>query len=265
MKKYLSVLVLPLILYGCGTNIENTQLQPNVSESITQETTSESLTENSIDETSIQTTSLLQELSTQTSIDTTSITTNITTTLENTSITTTPITTTITTTNVTAMGFNDNELIGLAQSLYEVAEEMVWKYFYDTPYPLDYDNSIQDDHGNIYYMIDDENITSMEDIENDWLTIFSNKYHEMDFGNRFLEQNNRVYVNDAPRNSSIYYDYTEITEVTSKSNDGKEVFFKAVSHYIDPYNNTPMDDQVNEFSIVLEDDSYHVGKFTSPY
>lgn len=265
MKKFSYILLIPTLLYGCGTNIENTQLPNNNLDNVTQETTSESFIESTnatIDVTQYSFNEENTSIETQlTSIDdtvSTQTTTNITTT-DVTSIST------ITTTTPPAMGFNDSELLVLAQSLYDVACEMAWNYYSSTPYNLDYDNFITDDYNNKYYLVADEEITSLDDVKNDWLTVFSTKYYDANFGNRFLESNDRVYVNGAEGIADMYYNFTEITEITSKSDDGTEVFFKAVSHYVDFNDNSPMDDKIDEFSIILEDGSYHVGEFTLPY
>ena len=78
-------------------------------------------------------------------------------------------------------------------------------------------------------------------------------------------KNDGVYVNDGTRGADVYYKDTELTEITSILGDGEEVTFKAVSHYVSPDDNSPMEDKVNDFSIVVEDGSYHVKKFTLPY
>lgn len=259
MKKFLYILFLPIVLYGCGTNIENSQLQENTLKETTLETTLESSSENTI--TIEHTQDTLETTITSVDLDTTTSLTSKTTT---TTVTTTQ-TTTITTTTAPAMGFDDNQLLLLAQNLHDVACEMAWNYYSGTPYALDYDFSVQDEYGNTYFLVEDSNITSIDDIKEDWLEIFSDKYYTTDFGNRFLEKDGKVYVNDGSRGADIYYSNTEITGITSKSEDGTEVFFKAVSHYVDPNDNTLMEDKVNEFSIILEDGSYHVGKFTLPY
>lgn len=246
--------MLMTLLCSCGTSIENAQLQN------TEITTQETPSETSAVETQVTTTA---------PITTTVVTTTTTAPVTTTTVTTTtaPVTTTTITTTTTPqpLGFADDDLISLAKSLHDVACEMAWNYYHGTPYVLDYDNYTQDEYGNTYFLVEDENITSLEDVKNDWLEIFSSKYNEPDFGNKFLEKDNRVYVNDGSRGADIYYDHTDITELVSTSEDGKEVFFKAVSQYVDPNDNSITETKTDEFSIILEDGSYHVGKFTLPF
>lgn len=259
MKRFKYVLLLPVILYGCGTNIENAQLSETTLENVTEvtilEATKEYTTPTELTQEALSTTDPTEtELDTSTA-ETTTPTTTFTTTLD----------IAITTTTAPVMGFDDDQLLELAQNLHDVACEMAWNYYNGTAYNLDYDSIIQDEYGNTYFLIEDDSINSLDDIKEDWLGIFSNKYYPTDFGNKFLEYDGKVYCNDGSRGADIYYDSTEITEITSKSEDGTEVFFNAVSHYVDPNDNSPMEDKVDEFSIILEDGSYHVGKFTLPY
>lgn len=264
MKKTICVLCLPLLLYGCGTNIENAQLRDYGTTETTSETTAETY-EDTYVSFEHQTVTDDYEIESETITDDV-----LEVTLETTvsDVTTTDVTTsteTVTTTTAPVMGFDDEELLVLAKSLYDVACEMAWNYYCDCPYTLDYDSTVKDTYGNTYYLISDTSITSIEDIKEDWLEVFSSKYYPTDFGNRFIESGGRVYANDASRGGDISYSSTDISEITSKSEDGTEVFFNAVSHYVDPNDNSPMDDQIEEFSIILEDGSYHVGKFTLPY
>lgn len=245
-----------MLLTSCGTKLDNSKI--GLSEVDTQETTSTNITD-----------------ATEISIDTIG-NSSIETTTENIIFTTieqtnTQATTTEETTNTTletttlSLGFDDEQLIQLANSLHEVACEMAWNYFNSSPYPMDYNNYIQDEYGNMYFLINDNSITSIDDVKKDWLEIFSNKYNEIDFGNHFVENDGKVYVHDGSRGADITYSNTEITEISSKSSDQTEVFFKAVSHYVDPADNSELEDQIYDFSIILENGSYHVGQFTLPY
>lgn len=255
MKKYLPLLIIPLMLSGCGKNLDFV----DINDTTIQDTTTE-----------LQTTTSLVE----TTLDTTTSTSNVVTTI--TSATQNPneivlsesssaTTTEATTTNILSNYGNDEHLISLATSLYNIACEMAWNYYNGSPYSLDYNTYIEDDYGGVYFLINDDRIKSLDDVHNDWYEIFSFEENPKDFNGHFIEKNDGVYVNDGTRGADVYYKDTELTEITSILGDGEEVTFKAVSHYVSPDDNSPMEDKVNDFSIVVEDGSYHVKKFTLPY
>lgn len=240
------------MLSSCGTNLDHV----DIGDTKTQDTTTEFQTTQTSKETTIETTS--------------SIVTTITSVTKNTnelviSESSSTTATEATTTNILSNYGNDEHLISLATSLYNIACEMAWNYYNGSPYSLDYDTFIEDDYGGIYFLINEDSINSLDDVHNDWYKIFSSKENPADFEGHFIEKDGQVYVNDGTRGADIYYKNTEITEITSILGDGEEVTFKAISHYADPEDNSPLEDKVDEFSIILEDGSYHVGKFTLPY
>ncbi|MCC8069038.1 MAG: hypothetical protein LIO71_04730 [Ruminococcus sp.] len=251
MKKYLTLLIIPLMLSGCVTSLDSHN---------DTETQTENVTELEIIETSIET--YLSTTTPTTTVTSVTESSSESVTSESSSATTTEVTTT---TNILSNYGDDEHLISLATSLYNIACEMAWNYYNGSPYSLDYDSSIEDEYGGIYFLIDDENIHSLEDVHEDWFEIFSSQEDPSDFDGHFIEKDGKVYVNDGTRGADVYYKDTEITEITSILGDGQEVTFNAVSHYIDPEDNSPMEDEIDEFSIILEDGSYHVGKFKLPY
>lgn len=248
MKRYSIVLIfITILLTSCGNSLENLSYDqlPNVGTSETVGTsigTSEVYTTNTIDNT----------ITTTAETDTTTTTTA-------------PIQTTTQETSTTPLsyGFDDEQLLTLAQSLHTIACEMYWNYYYGSPYSVDYSNYIEDSVGTMYFLIDDENINSLEDVQNDWYEIFSKRNLVTDFDGHYIEQDGKVYINEASKGADVYYTNTEISEISSRTED--EIYFNAVSHYTDPADNTIQEDQTYKFSIVLEDGSYHVGEFTLPY
>lgn len=258
MKKYLIPLIMIVLLSSCGqsldyTNLNDTNTNDTTTETTTLETESfiESTEYTSNDITTMVTTSIVPNDNVIVLTDT-SITT----------IATTIETTPVTTTNILSNYGDEKQLIDLASSLYTVACEMYWNYYYGSPYPLDYDEYIEDDNGIIYFLIDDSSIQSIQDVLDHWNEIFSSN-NDSNFDDRFFEQNGKVYINDGSRGANIFYTDTEITEILSINDD--EITFNAVSHYKNPEDNSPMEDESHEFSIILEGNSYHVGKFTLPY
>lgn len=248
-------MIIPLILSGCGKNLDFV----DISDTTIQDTTTKLPTTTSLVETTLDTTTSISNVVTAT----TSMIQNPNEIVlsESSSATTTEATTT----NILSNYGNDEHLISLATSLYNIACEMAWNYYNGSPYSLDYDTYIEDDYGGVYFLIDDDRIKSLDDVHSDWYEIFSSEENPKDFDGHFIEKNDGVYVNDGTRGADVYYKDTELTEITSILGDGEEVTFKAVSHYVSPDDNSPMEDKVYDFSIVVEDGSYHVKKFTLPY
>jgi len=238
---------MPLMLYGCGTSLDYADLDETQTQEVTT-TEAETFFE---DNTSIATTKV-----TETSIPPNSNEIVISESSKESTLVTT-------TTNILSPYGDETQLISLATSLHQVACEMAWNYYNGSPYALNYDTFIEDSYGGVYFLIDDNSITSLDDVHDDWYEIFSSTNDPGDFDGHFIEKDEKVYVNDGTRGANIYYKNTEITEITSIVNN--EVTFKAVSHYVNPDDNSAMDDEVYEFSIILEDGSYHIGTFTLPY
>ena len=242
------------MLSSCGTSLDYTDLDETGSQVQTQDTTI----------TDVETT--LEDIPTSiatTTVTETSIPPNSNEIVLSESSVTEPVTTTEATTNILSSYGDEKQLISLATSLHQVACEMAWNYYNGSPYSLNYDTFIEDDYGGIYFLIDDSSIKTLDDVHEDWFEIFSSTTNPKDFDGHFIEKNEKVYVNDGTRGADIYYKNTEITEITSIV--GNEVTFKAVSHFVNPEDNSAMDDETYDFSIILEDGSYHVGKFTLPY
>lgn len=258
LKKYLAPLMMTVLLSGCGQSLDYTHLEDTNTDITTTETTTsviEDVTESTeypVDSTTVIVATSIPPNDNVIVLTDTSVTT----------IATTTETTLVTTTNILSNYGDEKQLINLASSLYSVACEMYWNYYYGSPYPLDYDEYIEDNNGIIYFLVDDNNIQSIEDVYNHWNEIFSSK-NSNDFDDRFYEKNGKVYINDGSRGANIFYIDTEITEIVSINDN--EVTFNAVSHYVNPEDNSPMEDESHEFSIILEENSYHVGKFTLPY
>lgn len=271
MKKYLALIIVPLLFTGCGTNldyvsIDDTTTQTNLENlDVTTAPTEQSMDTvldtatayDDLDSSLLETTSDGSTTETVTDVEYNSNTIVLS---EVTIATTTEDTTT---THILSSYGDDEQLITLATSLYNVACEMYWNYYYGSPYPIDYDQSIEDSNGNTFFLVDDTAITSLEDVRNSWYDVFSTTTDPQDFNGHFIEKDSRVYVNDGDRGSDIYYSNTELTSIISTVGD--EVTFSAVSHYVDPDDGSFVEDTTDDFSIILENNSYHVGKFTLPY
>jgi hypothetical protein len=273
LKKYIALIIVPLIFTGCGTSLEN----------LSYTNSNDTTTQTDLENYSVNTDINYSEQNTDTILDTNitdglesygdDTTSDDTTTTDvsyndNTIVleevtTATEESTEATTTHILSSYGDEEQLITLATSLYNVACEMYWNYYYSSPYPIDYDQSIEDSNGLTFFLIDDSSITSLEDIRNDWFDVFSTTTNPQDFDGHFIERDGRVYVNGGDRGGNIYYSNTEFTGIVSTVGD--EVTFSTVSHYIDPNDGSFVEDITSEFSIILEDNSYHVGKFTLPY
>lgn len=255
MKKYLVPLVLTVALSGCGKDLDYVSLD-------TTTTTATLETEYTSCDTSVEPTQTPTTDASETALEV-SDTTTVTESSTVTTVATTVETTAATTTNILSSYGSDAQLIELANALYLVACETYWNYYDGTPYPLDYDEYVEVDAGTYYFLVDDESVTSLEDVQNHWFEIFSSDSDPGDFDGRFIERDGRVYASDGGRGANVFYTDTEVTEIVSV--DDGEVTFRAVSHYANPEDGSSMDDEEDEFSIVLEDGAYHVGAFTLPY
>lgn len=264
MKKYLALSVVAMAsvaLSGCGSSLNFTSLDDTAIETTletTQATEVTSVTEEvSYFDTPSTTISVAEE--TSVGIDNNANTIVFEETTEPPVVTTTAE---VTTTNILSAYGGEEELLALASSLYSVACDMYWNYYIGSPYPLDYEDSIQTDYG-MLFAVEDENIKTLDDVKQHWFEVFTSSVDPGDFDGSFAERDGKLYSSDGDRGGNIYYDSTDITEIVSIVDD--EITFNAVSHYVNPDDSSDTYDETCEFSIILEDGSFHVGKFTLPY
>ena len=159
---------------------------------------------------------------------------------------------------------SDSEAIAAAQALYQSACRTQWDYTVGTPYSIDYDTYIENEYGWQYYLITESGINSLADVEADYYKVFSDRYPTPLY-EEYIEQDGNVYALNGQRGSDIFYTYSQVTAVTSRTDD--EIFFTVTSYY----DGTAIGEDTSyttedEFSIVIGSDGVlRAGVFKLPY
>ncbi|MBQ8296326.1 MAG: hypothetical protein IJX77_00920 [Ruminococcus sp.] len=159
---------------------------------------------------------------------------------------------------------SDEELVSMAQTLFESACRTSWDFHVGCPYTLDYNSTAENSLGWKFYLVTSEGISSIADVEADYYSTFSDTY-TTDLSEIYLESGGRVYALDGQRGSNIYYTGSAVTAVTSRQEN--EVFFTVENYYSgSDFSGEGAYTQTAEFSAVLhEDGSWRAGVFTLPY
>lgn len=162
---------------------------------------------------------------------------------------------------------NDTEsdqLIADAQALFESACETHWNFHVGCPYELDYNTYIENNFGWQFFLITNSNINSIADVEADYHKVFSDAYTN-DLSEIYMEQNGRVYALDGARGSNIFYQSSQVTAITKRTDN--EIFFTVNNNYSgDDFNPDTAYTKTAEFSVVIDEDgSWKAGKFSLPY
>lgn len=159
---------------------------------------------------------------------------------------------------------SDAELIAAAQTLFDSACKTNWNFHVGCPYDLDYNSYVENDFGWQFYLVTDEKITSLADVEEDYNKIFSSSY-ENDLSEIYLESDGRVYALAGERGANVFYTGSRVTEIRKRTD--KELFFTVENYYSgDDFNPETSVTETADFSAVIaEDGSWHAGQFTLPY
>ena len=159
---------------------------------------------------------------------------------------------------------DDDVSIEEAQELFELACRTNWDFHVGSPYDLDFSATAQNDMGWDFYLVKDEGINSLADVEADYYTIFSSKYPN-DLNEIFIENQGHVYALGGDRGADIYYIDSVVTSVKERTED--EIIFNVENNYSgDDYTGTGPYTETEEFSVVISDDgSLRVGRFRLPY
>ena len=158
---------------------------------------------------------------------------------------------------------DDRTLMAAAERLFESACETQWKFMFDMPFNTDSNTYIENEFGWRYYLVTDPDVNSLADVENEYHKVFSDKYPN-DLKDNFVEKEGRVYGFSGGRGSNIFYSASKVTAVKSVTDD--EIFFTVTNYYsgTDIDGSAPYE-QEDEFSVVISDNTWRVGKFTLPY
>lgn len=157
----------------------------------------------------------------------------------------------------------DENVIAAAQQLFEKACETEWKFTVGSPYSLDTSEYFSNKYGWQFFLITDEGINSLDDVKADYHSVFSENYNDT-LDELYMEQGGRVYCLNGARGSDIFYEGSEVVEITGR--DEGEIRFKV----IDSYNGASFGGEAyteeREFVIVKDSDGkWKVSKFKLPY
>lgn len=159
---------------------------------------------------------------------------------------------------------DDQLLISAGQAVFESACHTQWFFTVGCPYEIDTASTIQNDYGWTYYKITDGNIKSLADVENDYYKVFSDRYPNEDLKVLYLEHDGSVYALNGQRGMNIYYSFSRIIGIQSKTDD--EIFYTVENQFEGsdlnpdvPYSET------ETFSVVLDGNKIRAGQFRLPY
>lgn len=159
---------------------------------------------------------------------------------------------------------SDEELIAAGQELFKSACDVNWKFHVGCPYTLDYESVAENSMGWQFYLITDEGINSLADVEADYHKVFSDAYPN-DLSEIFMEHDGRLYALDGGRGGNVYYIDSVITEVQQRLDN--EIIFNVENRYSgDDYTGEGEYTENAEFSAVIDENgTWRAGLFTLPY
>ena len=158
---------------------------------------------------------------------------------------------------------NEDTLIAAAQAVYDAACQQQYRFTVGSPYTLDHETYVENDMGWQFYLVTDENINSLADVEADYDKIFSSRYNSA-IEEVFMEADGKVYCLDGHRGANIFYSYSQVVSVDKINPD--EIFF-TVTNYYDPTDINGEEPFTHDatFSVVIEDGVWKAGEFLLPY
>lgn len=204
---------------------------------------------------------ILKDLSSST---TTSVTTDTTITTETTTaiVTTTPESSiteekSTTTTELSVLNHSLDEINDIAIDLYSKACEKYREVLIDGAYGLNLYQSVSDQAGKRYYLVDNPYYPNVESVLQDWHTVFNEDYDYLVYES-YIMYDECLYGYTGIQQKNTNYDSTSLTYYYNDSHN--ELTFKATCHY-------STGDKVFKFCIVYypEIDSWRVSEFTMPY
>jgi hypothetical protein len=165
--------------------------------------------------------------------------------------------TTTVTTEQQFFGYSLSEVESIANTLYTDACTKYRSVLIDGSYGVNFLNSISDQSGRRYYAVDNPYYTSVEDVLNDWHTVFSQDYDYLITSN-YIMYEDWLYAYTAIQQTNTNYSSTKLTYYYPTSE--YELTFKATSSY-------SSGDKVFKFSILYDPDTdvWRVSQFTMPY
>jgi len=158
---------------------------------------------------------------------------------------------------------DESKIIAAAQELYENACKTEFYYHVGCPYNLDYNSHVENEYGWQYYLVTDEGYTSIADVEKDYYKIFAEERGN-DLSEIYIEQDGRLYALDGARGANIFYENSEVTGITEKTDD--KITFTVDNHYSgDDMNPDAPVTETEQFSVIIKNGEWRVSEFYLPY
>lgn len=157
----------------------------------------------------------------------------------------------------------NTDVIAAAQELFDKACETEWNFTVGSPYSIDTSQYVTNEYGWQFYLITAEGINSLDDVRADYHEVFSEKYPDS-LDEVFMEDGGHAYCLNGARGSDIFYEGSEVVEVTGRS-DG-EICFKVINSYSDDGFGGGAYTEEADFTVIRDSDgAWRVGKFKLPY
>ncbi len=155
------------------------------------------------------------------------------------------------------------DVLKAAQELFDKACETEWKFTVGSPYSLDTSQYICNEYGWQFFLITEDGVNSLDDVRNDYHEVFSENYEDT-LDEVFMEDNGRAYCLNGARGSDVFYEGSEVAEITDRT-EGK-ICFSVKNRYSDDGFGGGAYTENSEFTVVRDDDGmWRVGSFKSPY
>lgn len=157
----------------------------------------------------------------------------------------------------------DDELISVAQLLFESACKTEWDFTVGSPYELDTTQTAKNIYGWDCYLITADGINSLDDVRADYHKIFSESYSDR-IDEVFTESGGRAYCLNGARGADIFYEKSVVTAVNSRSEN--EISFTVENYYNgDDFGNDAYISP-EDFVITIDSDgAWRVLNFRLPY
>lgn len=158
---------------------------------------------------------------------------------------------------------SDDTLIAAGNELFAAACNTEWAYTVGSPYELDMNQTVQNSLGWDFYLITDEGINSLADIQADYHKVFSESYKDS-IGDTFMEKDGRAYCLNGARGDNIFYERSDFAGIKEKSEN--QITYTVDIYYSDDgFGNGPYVSS-EEFVTVRDSDGvWRVQKFKLPY
>ena len=151
-----------------------------------------------------------------------------------------------------AAGKTEAQWLAEAQELYMKGCDLAFRYLCTgSEFPIDRENLEIIDK--TYFLTA---CGSFEEATAPYYELFSKKYHSSDFEGLLLEQNGRLYAARAVRGMDMTYLSSQVDKLVSVSDE--EAVFSVTIEYEEG-------ESTAEFSLVLEENKWKIGRFTLPY